>query len=142
MSKKRCGGKIHVRKLGAADRKQRIKATSRNSKSVSRLSYVRRRCATLDNRGCRQSRNPRTGLRPYAPLSDADLSPRFLRRNGTRYALFFVDKSLEIRFLRKHATHSITPQARKQSVAYHFAALVFYGLSAGSDYVFTRGYPM
>ena len=37
----------------------------------------------------------------------------------------FVDKSLDIRFLRKHATHSITPQARKQSVAYHFAALVF-----------------
>ena len=37
----------------------------------------------------------------------------------------FVDKSLEIRFLRKHATHSITPQARKQSFAWHFAALVF-----------------
>ena len=65
-----------------------LKATSINSKSVSRLSYVRRRCTTLDNRGWRQSRNPRTGLRPYAPLSDADLSPRFLRRNGTSYALF------------------------------------------------------
>ena len=37
----------------------------------------------------------------------------------------FVDKSPEIRFLRKHATHSITPQARKQSFARHFAALVF-----------------
>ena len=65
-----------------------LKATSINSKSVSRLSYVRRRCTTLDNRGWRQSRNPRTGLRPYAPLSDADLSLRFLRRNGTSYALF------------------------------------------------------
>ena len=37
----------------------------------------------------------------------------------------FVDKSQEIRFLRKHATHSITPQARKQSLACHFAALAF-----------------
>ena len=37
----------------------------------------------------------------------------------------FVDKSQEIRFLRKHATHSIAPQARKQSFACHFAALVF-----------------
>ena len=27
--------------------------------------------------------------------------------------------------MRKHATHSITPQARKQSFACHFAALVF-----------------
>ena len=102
-----------------------LKAASRNSKSVSRLSYVRRRCTTLDNRGCRQSRNPRTGIRPYALLSDTDLSPRFLRRNGTSLRALFVDKSPEIRFLRKHATHSITPQARKQSFACHFAALVF-----------------
>ena len=48
----------------------------------------------------------------------------------------------EIRFLRKHTTHSIAPQARKQSFACHFAALVFYGLSAGSGFTCTRGYPM
>ena len=47
-----------------------------------------RRGTTWDNRGCRQIRNPRTGLRPYAPLSDADISPSFQRRNGTNFTLF------------------------------------------------------
>ena len=68
--------------------------------------------------------------------------PEILAAQWNELRALFVDKSLEIRFLRKHATHSITPQARKQSFACHFAALVFYGLSAGSDYVSTRGYPM
>ena len=54
----------------------------------------------------------------------------------------FVDKSQEIRFLRKHATHSIAPQERKRSFICHFAALVFCGLSAGFGFTFTRGYPM
>ncbi|MBR5623344.1 MAG: hypothetical protein IKW49_09185 [Opitutales bacterium] len=42
----------------------------------------------------------------------------------------------------KNLKSSIPPQVRKGSFHRHLAAIAFRSLSAGSDYVFTRGYPM
>ena len=62
------------------------------------------------------------------------MSPEGLRRNGTRYEIYALFAKLQ--------DCSITPPARKRSSPCYFAALVSHGLSAGSDWVCTRGYPM
>ena len=76
----------------------KIKASSRNSKSVSRLSYVRRRCTTWDNRGCRQSRNPRTGPPKPGAAKRRRFVPEIPAAQWNELRALFVDKSQEIRF--------------------------------------------
>ena len=103
---------------------------------------VRRRCTTLDNRGCRRKSEP-ADRRPccLAPIKDTLTSLTLLRRNGM--SCVFSQKRISRDLSTKRARSLFHCAVGISGTNLHrLAAHKARGLSAGFGSACTRGYPM